>query len=231
MSIEIHDSVETLAKEVARAIQRHLADIQAGDRVPSLVLTGGTIANRAYEQFDPGELAWDEVDVYWGDERFVPAGHEDSNAQQARDAFLDRIGADPDRVHPMPHHSCDYSMSQAADAYAQVLPASFDLVLLGLGPDGHIASLFPGHASLAVNDRDVIAEFDSPKPPPQRLSLTYPALNRASEIWFIVSGQDKAPAAARAYAGDDVERTPAAGARGRDTTRWWFDADAAAELR
>lgn len=230
MKYEVLDTPEALAQSAAEAIQVRLAEIQADNRVPSLVLTGGGIATRVYEQFDPGVLAWDTVDVYWGDERFVPADHADANVKQARDAFLDHIGIDPQRLHPMPPYSCDYSMSEAADQYAKVLPARFDLVLLGLGDDGHIASLFPGHDTLAVTDRDVVAEFSSPKPPPQRLSLTFPALNRASAVWFLVSGADKAPAVRRAWDGDDARSTPAAGVRGIDETRWFLDTGAASEL-
>lgn len=229
MSFEVFDSPTELAQSAAEAIQTRLAEIQAADRVPSLVLTGGGIAGRVYEQFDPGELAWDAVDLYWGDERFVPADHPDANVRQARDAFLDHIGVDPRRIHAMPPHACDDSMGEAAERYAAQLPATFDLVLLGVGDDGHVASLFPGRPSLAVTDRDVIAEFESPKPPPHRLSLTFRALNRARAVWFLVSGADKAVAVDRARSGDSVQRTPAAGVQGTEETRWFVDRDAAGQ--
>lgn len=230
MNREIFDDADALARAVARALADRLTSIQSEGRTPTLVLTGGTIANRVYEHLEADATDWHAVDYYWGDERFVPADHAESNAHQARQAFLDRLGVPADRIHVLPPHSCDYGMGEAADRYATQLPESFDLVLLGVGDDGHIASLFPGHASLDVTDRDVIAEFASPKPPPQRLSLTLPALNRAGHVWFIVSGTDKATAVERAWSGDAVRRTPAAGVRGSEETRWFLDAAAAAAL-
>ena len=103
----------------------------------------------------------------------------------------------------------------------------FDVVLLGMGPDGHIASLFPGHPSLDVTDRTVVGVHGSPKPPPERVSLTVPALEAAEEVWFVVAGADKAEATARALAGDDPHRTPAAAALGRRRTLWLVDVAAA----
>jgi 6-phosphogluconolactonase len=108
---------------------------------------------------------------------------------------------------------------------------AFDAVLLGVGPDGHCASLFPGHPGTRVTDTSVIAVHDSPKPPPVRLSLTFPALDAAKEIWFVASGDGKADAVARALSGEfDRTEVPSSGPRGRNRTLWLLDRDAAAKL-
>ncbi len=107
---------------------------------------------------------------------------------------------------------------------------AFDLVMLGMGPDGHVASLFPGHPQLDVTDRIAVPVTDSPKPPPERISLTFPALNRTHEVWFLVSGDGKADAVARALAPEgSVHATPARGITVEETT-WFLDTPAASLL-
>src|SRR5690606_23764452 len=121
---------------------------------------------------------------------------------------------------------------EAADGYAATLPdVPFDLVLLGVGPDGHIASLFPGFDQLHENDRDCVEVFGSPKPPPERITLTFPRLNRAHDVWFIVAGDGKANAVGRAVTGSGKrEDTPATGVKGQDRTVWLLDEAAASQL-
>ena len=107
----------------------------------------------------------------------------------------------------------------------------FDVLMLGIGPDGHVASLFPGHDALAVDDRVAVGVLDSPKPPPERISLTFAALNRAESVWFLASGDGKSEAVAAALATDGtVQATPARGVTGRDETIWFLDHEAAARL-
>ena len=107
----------------------------------------------------------------------------------------------------------------------------FDLVMLGIGPDGHVASLFPGSPQLDVDDTVAVAVTDSPKPPPERISLTYGALNRSGEVWFVVSGESKADAVAKALAeGTDLHDIPAVGVTGQDRTVWFLDEGAASRL-
>ena len=107
---------------------------------------------------------------------------------------------------------------------------SFDVLMLGMGPDGHCASLFPGHPALDVDDRIAVGVTDSPKPPPERISLTFAALNRSRNVWFLVSGEDKAPAVAAALGGADLHDTPAAGVTGEELTIWFLDRPAASRL-
>lgn len=106
----------------------------------------------------------------------------------------------------------------------------FDVLLLGVGPDGHVASLFPGHATLHEEARTVVGEPDSPKPPPRRVSLTYPAIRAAREVWFVVAGEEKAEAVAAALSGARVDEVPAAGALGTERTLWLVDVAAASRI-
>jgi 6-phosphogluconolactonase len=176
---------------------------------------------------------WSAVDVWWGDERFLPAGDPERNETGARSALLDAVPLDPARVHVMAPSDGPFGddADAAARAYAEELgDAPFDVVLLGVGPDAHVASLFPGHPGASVTDRTVIAVRESPKPPPVRISLTFPALNRAQEVWLLASGEGKAGAVALARSTTDRTVAPAAGARGTARTLWLLDAAAAAEL-
>ncbi|MGH3424324.1 MAG: 6-phosphogluconolactonase, partial [Nocardioidaceae bacterium] len=231
-----------LAGTIADRVLEEIAAVQSAGAVPSVVLTGGTIADRAHREIAARtgrhDVDWRRVDVWWGDERFVPAGDPERNAGQARGALLDGVGADSARMHEMPASDGGLGLDEAATAYADELDRAtpdgtprFDLLMLGLGPDGHIASLFPGRSELREARRSAVAVVGSPKPPPDRISMTYPTLNRARKVWFLVAGEDKAEAVRRAVAGDSVERTPGAGVRGTEETLWLLDEAAASSLR
>jgi 6-phosphogluconolactonase len=230
---------DALADAVAAALIERLAEVQAEGRVPSVALTGGTIADRIHRavatSIDGLDVDWSEVDFYFGDERYVDSWSEDRNALAARRDLLDHVGADPARVHEMPASDSGLTLEEAAAAYADTVHANgtgeFDVVMLGMGPDGHVASLFPGHPALDVEDRIAVAVSGSPKPPAERLSLTFPALNRTRAVWFVVSGEGKAETVARARrSGADRHDVPAAGVVGREETIWWLDAGAASAL-
>ena len=231
MTVQVLEDREALARAVAHRISTRVAELQETlARRPRLVLTGGSIAGEIYGLLTGDALMWHEVDYYWGDERYVESSSSDRNELQARESFLDRFEVPEERIHAMPAAGRNASKEEAAESYASDLPNEFDLVLLGVGPDGHIASLFPGFEQLAVLDRDVVAVDDSPKPPPERLSLTFAALNRTTALWFVVAGEDKAQAVAAALAGSPVEEVPAAGARGIEETLWLLDTEAAGRL-
>ncbi len=241
-TVVVHRSAELLAESVCARLVTALIDVQASGRTPSWVLTGGTIADRVHRAVaaSPARDAvdWSRVDLWWGDERFLPSGAEERNETQARAALLDQLPLDPARVHPMP--AADNGADDpegAAASYADELAAAartgrgdgsalFDVLMLGVGPDGHVASLFPGLPALS-DDRPVAAVRDAPKPPPTRLTLTLGTLGRAREVWFIASGEEKAAAVHRALTGSDVVDTPAAGPRGLHRTRWLLDEAAA----
>ena len=230
MSIEILPDADALAQAIADRLTTHVAELQAQGRTPRIVLTGGTIAAVAYQRIDEGAADWANVEFWFGDERFVPEGHADRNDQQARDTFLDRAGAT--RVHSVAGNDCSLSAAEAADEYAATLPEEpFDVLLLGMGPDGHVASLFPQHPQLRETERSCVELFDSPKPPPVRITMTFPTLNRADAVWFLVSGDEKADAVTRAMAENGtVDETPARGVQGRQETLWLLDQQAASGL-
>ncbi|EOM75800.1 6-phosphogluconolactonase [Rhodococcus rhodnii] len=239
--IEVFDDLDAVAQAAGKRLVEKIAAVQAERGVCSIVLTGGSagIAVLDHVRRSQSDVDWRHVDIYWGDERFVPEDDGDRNELQARRALLEHIDVDPDRVHPMPAAGGEFGddAEAAARAYGELLarrgdPApEFDVHLLGMGPDGHIESLFPGHAALDEQTAAVVAVHDSPKPPPVRITLTYPALRNVDEVWFLVTGSDKAAPAAAAIGGDaDVHEVPAAGARGRSATVWFLDTAAASEL-
>lgn len=236
--VKVVPSADGVARAVAEQLVGRIASIQAEWRVPSVVLTGGTIANeiyRAVAALPSSDVDWGKVDFWWGDERYVPADSTDRNDKAAELDLLDVVGVDPARVHVMPAaDEVHPDLEAAAAAYAELLrthlSGEFDLVLLGVGPDGHVASLFPGFPQLEVDDELTVAVTDSPKPPPERISLTFTALNSAREVWFLVTGEGKADAVSRALAPDgSIQETPARGITCENRT-WWLDEAAASAL-
>ena len=207
----------------------------------AIVLTGGGtgigMLKRVAER--GREIDWSAVHIFWGDERYVPADDDERNDKQAREALLDHIDIPAANVHPMPASDGEYGddLDAAALAYADVLAANageptpdFDVHLLGMGPEGHINSLFPHTPAVRETKRLVVGVPDSPKPPPRRITLTLPAVRCAREVWLVVSGAGKADAVAAAIGGADPDEIPAAGAVGREATVWLLDEDAAAKL-
>jgi len=244
-SVLVHRDSAVLTEAVCARLITTLIDIQAAGRVPSWVLTGGTIADRVHRSLaeSAGRRAvdWSRVELWWGDERFVERTSDERNELQARRALLDVLALDPERVHPMPAaNDPTDDPDVAARLYAERLAAAaspedhgaspvFDVLMLGVGPDGHVASLFPERPALH-DDATVVAVRGAPKPPPTRISLTLPALRRAREVWFVVSGADKAQAVRMALSGAGEMQIPAAGVHGRARTLWLLDRDAAAEV-
>ncbi len=229
--------------EFAERLLRRLCAAQAARGTASLVLAGGGVALAGLRAVSTHphleDVDWARVDLWWSDERFVPADDPERNALQARQALLDALPLDPARVHPMgASDGPDSSADDAAARYARELAQAagtgtelpwFDVLLLGMGPEGHTASLFPD-APAVHDDRVVVAVLDCPKPPPTRLSLGLSAFRHAREVWFLVSGAAKAEAVAAALGGADPVRVPAAGPRGRDVTLWLLDVAAASAL-
>ncbi|MGL6236795.1 MAG: 6-phosphogluconolactonase [Segniliparus sp.] len=197
----------------------------------SVVLTGGGAGVGLLKALRDADLAWDKIDFYWGDERWVPLGHPERNDGQAREALLDHVPVDPARVFPMgAPGSGQPTPEAAAAAYAPLLPGAFDLHLLGMGEEGHINSIFPDTPAVKETERAVLAVVDSPKPPPERITLTLPAIHRAREVWLLVSGAGKAAAAKAAIEGASPVDVPSAGARGSERTVWFLDEAAASGL-
>lgn len=215
-------------REAARVVSERLAQqARAGG---SVVLTGGSTPRVAYELAAALEPDWSGVELWWGDERCVPPDDQASNYAMAKKALLDRLGQPPAAIHRI---EGELGRDDGAAQYRLELTetAVFDLVLLGLGPDGHIASLFPGFPTLDVTNRDVVGSEAGHEPFIDRISMTLPRLCRTQELLFLVAGEGKADAVARAFAGPPSRATPGSLARASEgTTRAVLDQAAASKL-
>ncbi|MFW5419311.1 6-phosphogluconolactonase [Nocardiopsis sp. CNT-189] len=246
-AVIVHPDAGLLAKAAAARIVTRLVDAQAARGSASIVLTGGGIGIAVLAELAKAPardaVDWGALDVWWGDERYLPAGDPERNETQAREALLDGVGLDPARVHAMPAPDGPDgpggdSPEAGAERYAEALRAAarpgepaFDVCLLGVGPDTHVASLFPEQPALYEEERSVVAVHGAPKPPPTRVSLTLPTIRSAAEVWLLASGEAKAEAVRLAL---DPEagpvQVPAAGARGRSRTLFLLDRPAASRL-
>ncbi|WP_158852286.1 6-phosphogluconolactonase [Saccharothrix deserti] len=245
--VVVHRDGDLLAAATAARLVTRLVDAQNARGSASLVLTGGRTGIAVLEQLraTPARDAvdWTRVDLYWGDERFLPAGHPDRNETQARGALLDHVPVPASRVHVMEPSDGRFGddPEAAAEAYADVLAAaarpedhgsvpSFDVCLLGVGEEGHVASIFPESPAVHEQERSAVAVRNCPKPPPTRVSLTLPAIRAAREVWLMTTGAAKAAAVAMALTGAGETQLPAAGARGQRRTLWLLDSAAAAKV-
>lgn len=206
-SIRIYPDVLSLAQAVADHIVDHASSAIAEQGFFSIALSGGSTPKSGYELLtnNAPSMGWENTHIFWSDERCVPPDHPDSNYQMARKAFIDRVSIPRQNIHRIRGEDLP---EQATSNYEQVLRtffsqhtprttnriSTFDLVILGLGEDGHIASLFPDSDALNITDRWVVTvQHDKPPLPLiQRISLTLPVINAAKQITFIVSGSNKA---------------------------------------
>ncbi|MGP4028523.1 6-phosphogluconolactonase [Actinomadura sp. 3N407] len=250
-SVLVHRDQDVLAEAAAARLVTRIADVQAARGWASVVLTGGGVGTAVLAALAGtgarDAIDWGRLDVWWGDERFLPAGDPERNETGAREALLDRVPVDPARVRPMPAADGPDGddPEAAAERYAAELrsaarpgedgPASsfpvpsFDVLMLGVGPDAHVASLFPEMPALR-DERPVVAVRGAPKPPPTRISLTFPSLRAAREVWLLASGDSKAEAVRLGLSEAEPVKAPVAGARGRERTLVLLDRAAASRL-
>jgi 6-phosphogluconolactonase len=227
---EPRDIEIVVADDPAAVVAERLAHgARAGEQI---VLTGGSTPKRAYELAAELEPDWSGAELWWGDERCVPPEHEWSNYGMAKLALLDRLERAPlpAKVHRM---RGELGPEQGADLYEQELGSldRFDLVLLGMGSDGHVASLYPNQPTLDVTERRVVGAEAKLEPYVDRITLTLPPLRSAREVLFLVAGADKAEAVRRAFTGEPSRYTPASLVRAvRGTTTAVLDAAAASKL-
>lgn len=230
-----------LAEEVAERFVTTIARELAERPVVHVVLTGGSVGIAVLAAVADNDrsaaLDWARIHVWWGDERWVPTGHADRNEGQAREALLDRVAIPAENIHPFPASDEGLDLESAAVRYRDELLRvgdgafpPFAITFLGVGPDGHVASLFPERPGPTITVADVIAVHDSPKPPPERLSLTLPLLNSSERIWLVLAGADKAAALGLALAGAATADVPVAGVAGRMRTDVFVDQEASAEV-
>jgi 6-phosphogluconolactonase len=245
-SVLVHSDQELLAKAAAARLVTRLVDVQAARGTASVVLTGGGVGTAVLAELAASgareAIDWRRLDIWWGDERFLPSGDAERNETGARKALLDHVDVDPARVHPMPAaDGPDGGDPEAgADRYAAELRAasrpedhgpvpSFDVLMLGVGPDAHVASLFPELPAL-YDERAVVAVRGAPKPPPTRISLTLPSIRAAREVWVLAAGESKATAVRMGLSDAGHVQVPVAGARGRQRTLFLVDRAAASRL-
>jgi 6-phosphogluconolactonase len=237
--LDIRDSAEAVAREAANRFISIVADAIERRRVARVALSGGGTPKRVYplllEPSRRDAIDWSAVEFFWGDERAVPPDHPESNFGVAYGMLISQLpGVRNDRVHRMAAESPD--LDAAALAYETELrlafgargsePPAFDLIWLGMGPDGHTASLFPGSAALEEADRWVVANL-APERNEWRMTMTFPVLKAAAETIFVVTGEDKADALARVRSGDpDLPASRVSG----PAVQWIVDAAAAAQV-
>lgn len=238
--VRVFADVNELSLRAAEASVRTInQSVQTNGR-SSLVLAGGRTPRTLYHMLSSqfrDQIPWTKVHVFWGDERYLPPDDPKSNYRMARETLLDHVSCPAGNVHPMPTHLPDPDV--AARDYEKTLRTyfsegwpRFDLVLLGLGDEGHTASLFPGSPALEETKRWVVA-VKAPAEPPLRLTLTLPALTRAANVYFLVTGSNKAQALHHIVnESPDPKNYPASGVRlAEGAVIWWVDRDAAALVR
>ncbi len=237
-TVIVHPTRQSLSDAAAARLVVALVDAISARGVAHVSMTGGTMGSEIVRSLatEPARAAvdWSRVHVWWGDERYLPAGDPGRNCTQNDDAGLLTLGLVTEHVHRVPGPDRSASVEDSAAAYAEELREDgggrFDVMVLGVGEDGHCASLFPHHPAADTTGSPTVAVHDSPKPPPTRVSLTREALERSREVWFLVSGSGKADAVRRGVEGSPFSETPAAHVHGEERTLWLVDEEAAAEL-
>lgn len=242
----VFDDAAALAGAVARAFTELAREwLSTHDGPMHIALTGGRTgaatmrAIGEYSVAHSGALDWSRIHLWWGDERFLPAGDPERNDQLAHESLIAQIPIPSANIHRVLASDDGVDLEGAAADYRGQL-AQFDhdgwghpefaLVFLGVGPDGHIASLFPHRSGISLTDLPAIAVPDSPKPPAERVSLTRPVINSAEHVWLMMTGADKSAALALALAGASRDEVPAAGIKGRSQTVYFVDTAAAAAV-
>ena len=239
----VHPDKAALAASVAARFMTKMVDLLDEFGHATVVLTGGTMGSAVLSAINESPardtIDWSGVHFWWGDERWLPRGDAERNETQAREALLDHIAIDAGNIHAFPASGEGIELDAAAELYALELAAHavegsalprFDITFLGVGPDGHVASLFPEQAGIRETEATVVSVRNAPKPPPERLSLTLPVINSSTRIWMVLAGADKASALGLSLAGASINEVPAAGVEGRRSTLYYVDKEATAEV-
>jgi 6-phosphogluconolactonase len=227
------DPVEQLAARFARLTEEAAREATTSRGSFAIAIPGGSAAESLLPSLIPASIDWSKCSVFWVDERMVPPDHAESNFRAAKGAWLDQVAVPAERIHRM--HGEDPVPVQAAANYARLLraelgdPVTLDLVLLGMGPDGHVASLFPGHRLLRAWDREVAVLDDSPKPPRGRMTLTLKVLTAARHTVVFAAGGSKAEAIADVLSNDDSELPIALATMGSGSVTFLLDPEAASK--
>lgn len=235
VEVVVQPGTSELAAAVGRRLRAVVEQATAAETPVEIGLTGGSMGGAsvaalvAEHEREPLDLSG--VGLWWGDERYLPLGDPERNDTQADEAGLPRLGLPDRRVHRVPGPEGSSDVEDAAARYAQELRSvgrgGFEVLMLGVGADGHVASLFPGHPAQLTADAITVAVRDAPKPPPERVSLTFEAMERTREVWFVVAGADKAQAVRDGLAGAGPQVSSAAQVHGTVRTVWFLDEDVA----
>jgi 6-phosphogluconolactonase len=239
----VHPDKESLGASVAARFITKIIDVIEEQNYASVVVSGGSVSTLVLAAINASpardSVDWSKVSIWWADERWVEAGHPDRNDHQAGIDLLDHIGLLPENVHRFAAVGDAADVEDAAELYrrelhehaqADDLAPRFDITLLGVGPDGHVASLFPDAPQVRMTEPTVLVVEDSPKPPPVRLTLSLPVINESQRVWMILAGAEKASSLGLALAGAGADQVPVAGVKGRKRTVFFVDRDAAAEV-
>ena len=225
---------ETAIAAADAAIERILEVLKTQNSI-HIGITGGTVGIKTLAVWNAhakrDQIDYSRVHFWWGDERYVAADSVDRNFKQAWDALLAHIDVPRENLHEFPSTDSGLSLDEAAEFFAShfvALQPDIDFAFMGMGPDGHIASLFPGKSSL-TSESSVIAEVDSPKPPKQRLTFGLRVINESKNIWFTVAGFDKADAVSEVISNPLCD-LPAAKISGKEETVWYLDQTASSKL-
>lgn len=236
LRLESADTGSELAHGIASQIIAICVDRQQQGAVPTLVLTGGSMGKASLaaiaEHAERDRVEWHRVRFLWGDERWVPAGDAERNDRLADELLFGSVETDTELVHRVAASDGSLDLDDAAAAYAELIDGldRIDVVMNGVGPDGHICSLFPGRDDLLRNEPGTASALpvrESPKPPPERVTFSIPAVDRADHVWLLAAGAEKAPAVEQILnPSADLDRLPAARVAGRTDTVLWADAAA-----
>lgn len=234
-TVVVYPDLPSVATATAARLLLRIGDVMAQRDQCHVSLTGGTLGIATLKHASQSPLAhsidWTGVHMWWSDERFVSRGHDDRNEGQAQRAMLRHLPLPEENIHRMGSSDDFDSPHSAAAAYLDEIAASgnpaWDVLLLGLGPDGHVASLFPEHRAYTGSSAGVVAIEDSPKPPATRVTMGLSTINQARDIWVIASGEAKATVVAKCLDADMYY--PGAAVAGTEQTLWLIDAAAATQ--
>jgi 6-phosphogluconolactonase len=241
VSVQVFPDTAAMVGGAAELLAQAIAEAIAARGIAFVVLTGGGTGIDLLKRLGTYPVDWARVQLFWGDDRYVPHDDAERNEKQARDALLDHIVIPAANIHAMPASDSVFGddIDAAARSYADELATVaesgsptpvFDVHLLGMGGEGHVNSLFPHTDAVRETERMVVGVVDSPKPPPRRITLTLPAVRRSRQVWIVTTGEAKADAVAAAVGGADADDWPAAGAVGTEQTIWLLDEAAAGKL-
>ncbi len=228
-----HSSAEAIACDVAGSLLTRLVELQHEFGKAELCLTGGQVANLAYERLAqqvPGsELDTGLLELWWTHDALVATDDPQRQSLQALSRLAGSFPLDPARTHPMPSRELTPDPAEAAVSYAREIEGrTIDICLLTLGAQGQVAALYPGHPSAEPTPNLAVGVVDAPVSPAEQVSLSLTTINRCREVWLIASGADRADALGRTFGGDPASL--ASHVRGVERTLWFVDADAACQL-